>query len=151
MTRKASTTGRGVGKTRRLGKTTQRVSETVPLRLDYYVGKDEPARGVYRNAVVRPKYTRELLIAIRNDAEPFSDKPFNALTDPPQVHLVGTARALEELGRYLVALGRLKTADPEPYGWFDNVRNADGGRARLLPRRVSSIPLRRRRTLAPRK
>lgn len=151
MTRKASTTGPTVGKTRRVHKTTRRVSKTVRLRLDYYVGEDEPARGVYRNAVVWPKYTRELLIAIRNDAEPFSDKPFDAQTDPPQVHLVGTARALEELGRYLVALGRLKTADPEPYGWFDDVRNADGGRARLLPRRVSSLPLRRRRTSRLRK
>jgi hypothetical protein len=119
---------------------TKRTRVVRKVVLEYRLGKEEPQRGIFRNAPVDPRYTGELLIAIRSDEDPLG-KPW--CTDDrdarPQVHLVGSARALEELGRYLIALARLKTADPEPYGSFDRVGNADGGTVRLLPRRLKSV------------
>lgn len=116
---------------------TKKTRVIVELQLDYRVGKDEPERGIYRNAAVPPKFTRELTVAVRR-RDVLQVTPYNAATDgPPQVHIAGSPRALEELGRYLVALARLETHDPEPYGWIDNARNADGGMARVVLRRVS--------------
>lgn len=116
---------------------TRSVRVTVELPLDYRTGSDEPERGIFRNSVIPPEHPEELLLAVRSVQSPTSD-PYNAKTDgPSQVHLVGTPRALEELGRYLVALARLDTKDPEPYGWVERIRNADGGSARLVLRRAA--------------
>jgi hypothetical protein len=116
---------------------TKKARVTVELQLDYRVGEDEPQRGIYRNSVVPPKFSRELMVAVRRK-DVLQSEPYNSATDgPPQVHIAGSPRALEELGRYLVALARLDTQDPEPYGWMDNVPNADGGTARVVLRRLS--------------
>jgi len=121
---------------------TRRSRVMVELPLDY-VGVDEP--GIYRRSVVPPKHTRELEVSVQRLAEQLPD-----LTDDPdldlrpQVHIVGSARALEELGRYLVALARLDTTDPEPYGAFEDVQDGAGGTLRLLPRRVLRKPASKR-------
>ena len=107
----------------------------IQLKLLYTGGHDNPERGVFRNQVVEPKHTSELVVAVRSDVDP-SATWTTASGERPQIHLAGSARALEELGRYLIALARLETADPEPYGSLEDVRNADGGTVRLLPRRL---------------
>lgn len=113
----------------------------VEVPLNYRVGRDEPERGIFRNSVVPPGFTHELTIAV---TDPVREHP--QLQDDPdvdlrrQVHLVGTARALEELGRYLIGLARLTTLDPEPYGMLEDVRDGEGSTIRLLPRRVSTLP-----------
>ena len=112
----------------------KRITHTVEIALDYMSGRDEPAKGIFRNHPVQPEIDERLLIAVRG----FNGQGTKGIQ--PQVHLVGTASALEELGKYLIALARVETADPEPYGSFDNVRDADGGMLRLLPRRVASLP-----------
>jgi hypothetical protein len=109
----------------------------IEIDLEYTGGNDEPARGIFRNQVVEPEHLDELRVAVRSDIDAARPWPGNE-GEQPQIHLAGSARALEELGRYLIALARLETADPEPYGSFDNVRNADGGTLRLLPRRLIS-------------
>jgi len=110
----------------------------IELSLEYLAGRDEPQRGIYRNFPVEPKHTRELSIAIRSNRDPAGITPDNrARYGKPQIHLAGTARALEAFGRYLIALARLETADPEPYDSFDAVRNVDGGTIRLLTRRIT--------------
>lgn len=115
------------------------MTEKVRAEIDllYTGGEDRPAKGIFRNQVVEPKYTDELTIAVRSNVNmPQAWPGDNA--HQPQVHLAGSARALEELGRYLIALARLNTRDPEPFGSLDDVHNADGGTVRLLPRRRSS-------------
>ena len=110
---------------------TNRRTERISIALEYHAGKDEPERGVFRNFPVDPKHTNELTIAIRPDLNPDGETVRGV-----QVHLIGNSRSLEELGRYLISMARLVTSDPEPYGSFDDVRNADGGTIRLLPRRL---------------
>src|SRR5262249_27399756 len=80
------------------------------------------------------KRPEELLVAVRDlepdDAPIFPDNPTQF-----QVHLAGTAAALDALGKYLIALSRVRNTDPEPYESLNDVRNADGGTIRLLVRR----------------
>lgn len=90
---------------------TKRVAETITLSLEYTGGRDEPKRGVFRNFPTEPPFTEELVVAIRSDSNPVAVWAGDR-TDRPQVHLAGTARALEASGVYLVALARLKTQDP---------------------------------------
>jgi hypothetical protein len=115
---------------------TNRSKVVIQLPLDYTVGQDDPSRGIYRNSVVPPKHSRELTIVVQRPAElldGIEDDP--ELDLRPQVHVVGSSRALEELGRYFIALARLQTADPSPYGSIDDVQDGTGGTVRLLPRR----------------
>lgn len=109
--------------------------ETIQLILKY-TGK--PRSGGYGNYPVAPNHMSELALAIRDHPD-LATEGENEFPENPtqlQVHIVGTSRALEELGRFLIALARSETKDPEPYGSFDDVRNVDGGTVRLLPRRV---------------
>src|SRR5688500_15503564 len=109
-------------------------TEEIKVRLRYSDGQDEPARGIFRRLVIEPEHSSELLIAIRSDEDP--QIGWHDLTgDRPQIHLVGTARALEEFGTCLIALARLESADPEPYASLEDVQNSDGGTVRLMPRR----------------
>ena len=116
--------------------TTKKKQVMVHLPLDYRVGRDEPARGIYRNSVEPPNHTAELIVKITPAAETFPSTEDSDLDLRTQVHIVGSSRALEELGRYLVALARLETADPEPYGSLDHIQDGNGGTLRVLPRRM---------------
>ena len=115
----------------------KRKTVDITIGVEYSTGKDEPSRGIFRNQAIQPSIDREIAIAIREhepeDVPVFIDNPTQK-----QVHLIGTARGLEQLGAYLIALARLETSDPEPYGSFDDVLDVDGGTIRLLPRRVST-------------
>jgi len=104
----------------------------VSITLEYTsTGKDEPPR-VYRNFPVPPANTNELLLMMR----PFDHRVEEHLYDAgrhgrPYVTIEGTPRALEELGRYLIALARLETANERPDVHLDDVASADGGTAHL--------------------
>lgn len=114
---------------------TKRISR-VEIALVYSDGKDEPEKGIFRNVPIDPEFTSELVIAIAGDEDPARVRWDIQRYGRPQVHLAGTARALDALGRYLIALARLETKDPEPSASLDDVRNADGGTVRFLPRRL---------------
>lgn len=114
-----------------------RETERVTVELEYLRGMDSPEQGVFRNHAIVPDLGGKLMIAVRqlDELTDFPDNPRQT-----QVHLVGTPDGLEMLGKHLIALARLRTADPEPYTSMDEVRNADGGTIRLLPRRVTKLP-----------
>lgn len=112
--------------------------ERATIALRFNTGKDEPERGIYRNQAIEPDSGTELLIAVHQLTEPDDVIPGNPFQR--QVHLVGTPAGLEALGTYLIALARLRTADPEPHGHLDEVRSADGGTISLIPRRVAQLP-----------
>lgn len=117
--------------------TTKRLQKVVELPLEYRIGRDEPEKGIYRNSVVPPKYVDELAVVVRHPSDELSelagDPDFDLTT---QIHIVGSGRALEELGKYFVALARLETEDKEPYGSIDDVPDGSSGTLRILPRRV---------------
>lgn len=119
--------------------TTKPSRVTAEILLDYRVGKDEPEKGIFRNSVVLPKHSDELVVSVRRPAEDLTDVAGDRDLDlRPQIHLLGSARALEEFGRYLIALARLQTADSEPYGSIDDVQDGVGGTVRVIPRRIST-------------
>ncbi len=114
-------------------------AENVTVTLRYSGGEDEPERRVFRNHPLLPDLGADLMISVVQLDEASDDlaNPFQL-----QVHLVGTSRGLEELGTYLIALARLVSSDPEPYGSFDEIPLSGGGTIRLLPRRVETLDVR---------
>lgn len=106
----------------------------IELLLEYWNQGERP--GIfYGNAPVHPAHTDELTIAIRCDDDSVEDPRAQIVFCRPQVHLVGTARSLEEFGRYLIALARLETSDPNPHDHFEDVQSDDGGAVHLIVRR----------------
>jgi hypothetical protein len=112
--------------------------ETITLDLRYTTGQDDPKRHTYGNQALEPESSNQLLIEIHQLDE--ADAVFPGNPFQRQVHLVGTARALESLGTYLIALARLKTSEPEPHGHLDDIRFGGGGTISLIPRRVARLP-----------
>lgn len=114
----------------------ERVRNRIQLDLEYHHGVDVPGK-VYVNAPVEPQHTDELTLAVRSDNEEDleQDPRAPAILGRPQIHLAGSPRALEEFGRYLIALARLESADPDPHEHFEDVQNADGGTVHLIVHR----------------
>lgn len=117
----------------------KRRTEEATITLRYSGGDDEPERRVFRNYPLLPTLGTDLMISVSELDEASGDleNPFQL-----QVHIVGTSKGLEELGTYLIALARLDSSDPEPYGSFDDIPLAGGGTIRLLPRRVETLNVR---------
>ena len=113
----------------------QRTAVTTAITLEYWVGNDIPGVS-YENAPVEPEFVDEITIALRSDDAAIVDPRTPLYGGRPQVHLVGTTRALEAFGKYLIALARLETADPDPHEHFESVRNADGGTVHLIVHRT---------------
>ena len=105
------------------------------LRLEYWTGDEEPG-GPFRNFPVEPDYTSELVMAVRPD-QTEDEIVDSGVPEKLQIHLAGSARALEALGRYLIALARLQTADKDVHEHFEDVNNDDGGTVHLIVRRLS--------------
>lgn len=114
----------------------QRKSITAEIALEYWRGEEVEGQ-VYRNAPVEPAHTDELTVAIRSD-DGTADAREPVVPGRPQVHLAGTPRALEAFGRYLIALARLETIDPDVHEHFEDVRNDDGGTVHLIVRRLTA-------------
>ena len=115
---------------------TKRVKVPTEVTLEYWSGKDVPGRK-YVNVPVDPEFTAELTLSISDDGE--ADPHACVLGGRrPQVNFEGTPRALEEFGKYLIALARLKTADPNPHAHFEDVRDAYGDTAHLIVRRFGA-------------
>ncbi|MGH7719325.1 MAG: Imm32 family immunity protein [Gemmatimonadaceae bacterium] len=114
----------------------ERVRVTTEIPLDYWSGQDTPG-VVYQNAPVDPEHTDELVVAVRSD-DSDTDPQERVVTGRPQIHFAGTPRALEAFGRYLIALARLQTLDPDIHQHFEDVQNDDGGTVHLIVHRVNS-------------
>jgi|CZCB01.1.fsa_nt_gi hypothetical protein len=100
--------------------------EKIEIELNYFVGKQDTKNGIFVGGVKNPKYLDELEINI------FEDEIFNEELDSfvkngkIQVSLSGSSRSLEELGKYLIALSRYNTEDPDYHDHFDNIKNSEG-------------------------
>lgn len=103
--------------------------------LEYWTTDEQPEIGKYGNCPVDPNYTDELEIGVYIDDNTVGAPP-DLIGKPLQVRLAGTARALEEFGRYLIALARLETGNPTPHDHFENVVNEHGGQVHLIAERL---------------
>jgi hypothetical protein len=106
----------------------------VQLALAYYAGEDDATRGIFSRRPVEPEHTEELRIGVYFDDDAIGVPPELA-GRPLQVELAGSARALEALGAYLVALARHSTEDPEPHEHFDEIAGEQGSQVHLVVRR----------------
>jgi hypothetical protein len=109
-------------------------SVTAQIALEYWMQADSPGHAT-QHVPVDPQYTDELILAVRSD-EQDADPRARVVSGRPQVHLAGPPRALEAFGRYLIALARLDSQDPDVHEHFEDVQNDDGGTAHLIVRRL---------------
>lgn len=105
------------------------ITKNIELALNYRP-EDEESEGykqnkVFRGGVKKPEYMQELSIDVYED-EIFDQKLDDFIeTGKMHITLSGSDRALEELGKYLIALSRYITKDPSYHDHFDNVRNSN--------------------------
>lgn len=111
----------------------------VEVELRYNTGVDDQEQGVFSTRPVDPRYTDELQLGVYADDDSVGF-PATLNGKRLQVELSGSARSLEALGTYLIALARLETPDPDPHEHFEDVQDARGGTAHLILRRASTSP-----------
>lgn len=109
---------------------------TIPIQFELaYVstGPDLPEQGYWRNFPVDPQHTSELTVGIEPFDHTIHDTLYKAAEHGrPQIVLSGPPRALEELGRHLIALARCETQNPDVHTHIDDVANANGGTVHLV-------------------
>lgn len=95
------------------------MKERIELELEYYEDRSRPSEHIFVGGIPDPRYLSELAVWVR-PREVF-DEDLDDLVEVPgfQVQLTGSRRALFELGRYFVALSRLKTSDPDYHDHVD--------------------------------
>ncbi len=110
----------------------KRIVEKIPIEIVRYEGVEDAATGRFEGGVEEPSFLDELEVQIADDSA--YDAATDALspTGRVQLHLRGSRRAYFELGRYLVALSRHQTADPDPHDHLEAPRNSAGGTLHLI-------------------
>ena len=102
--------------------------QKIELELRYRTGSSDPDKGHFAGGVDEPKHLEELAIEV-SDRELFDfEKDVFVPTGGLQVQISGSRRALYEFGRYLVALSKLDTEDPDYHDHFDGLRMSDDTR-----------------------
>lgn len=100
------------------------------LELEYYLRGAEAA-GTPDKWPVEPEHTDELRVDVY-----FDDDSIGASSELVgrrlQVQLMGSRRALVELGKYLIAFADLETQGRDPHEHFEDVLNEHGERVHLI-------------------
>ena len=112
--------------------------EVESIELVYFAGKSNPEKGHFAGGVEEPKHLDELAILIDQDEALDLNTDEMRLTGALQVELSGSRRALFEFGRYLIALSKYDTADPEYHDHFDQLQNVNGRPSTKLIVRLSA-------------
>ena len=108
----------------------------IQIELEYY---HQPSShpNVVNTWLVDPKFTDELQLAVYEDDDTLGVSTAIKQLGRLQVELAGSPRALEELGRFLIAMARMETDDPNIHDHFDDVQDADRETAHFIVRRLS--------------
>jgi len=111
----------------------------IPIQIDLeYYRQRSTHVNVVDTWLVDPKYTDELQLAVYADDDtvgvPDAIKQLGRL----QVDLGGSPRALQELGRFLIAMARMETNDPNVHDHLEDVRYGTNETAHLVLRRLDS-------------
>lgn len=105
----------------------KRRRETIQLHLNYRVERTESKQGVFRGGVVDPEFLGELAVWVY-EQEVYSPELDDFVRNGKKsVNVGGSARALFELGRYLIALSRFDPGeDPHYHDHFEDLRQLEG-------------------------
>lgn len=107
-------------------------NETIELK--YFSGVDDVARGVFATRPVDPEFTEEIVVGVYADDSETMGFPAELEGVALQISIAGSARALDELGRFLIALARAESLDPDPHEHFEEIRDERGGNLHLIIR-----------------
>jgi hypothetical protein len=104
------------------------VKKTVPIEVTYWVGRQDPARGVFEGGVPDPEHLDELHIDVSDDEMWDEAAGRFASTGRTQINLSGSRRAYLEFARFLLAVIEVatETADPDYHTHLDSITNAAG-------------------------
>jgi hypothetical protein len=111
-------------------------TQNVSVELNYYVGPDDPINGVFYSRPVDPEFTSELVVGVYTDDDDSTGHPPVLAGLPLQISVAGSARALEAMGKYLLALARINSSDPDLHEHFEDVCDERGGNLHLIVRRL---------------
>ena len=112
----------------------RRIRIPASIALEYYESAGTKAKPLER-WLVDPKYVNELKLAVYQDDDSRGTTQTLSKRRRLQVQLGGTPRSLEALGRYLIAMARLNTDDPDFHDHFEQVQCENGGTVHLIVRR----------------
>jgi hypothetical protein len=106
--------------------TVRLVKKRITVDIAYFVGEDEPERGIFRGGIQEAPYLNELVIA------PTADEVYDERSDTlqpsgkTQVNVYGTKRGYTALAQCLLSLCALETADPDYHLHLDSIHGMDG-------------------------
>jgi hypothetical protein len=100
--------------------------KNVTVEVAYFVGKEDPKRGIFRGGPQMSPFLNELIID--SSVDEVYDESSDTLkpSGKMQLNLYGTKRAYMALAQYLLSLCELETADPDYHDHWDDIRNSDG-------------------------
>ncbi|MEZ4699786.1 MAG: hypothetical protein R2834_05615 [Rhodothermales bacterium] len=96
------------------------------LTLEYMQGRSRPEDGYFEGGVAGPQHLEQLGVCVQKELR------LNMVTDEMeetgamQVSISGNRDVLFNLGRYLVAVARLDTEDPDYHDHFDSLKHVNG-------------------------
>lgn len=97
----------------------------IKLILEYVTGMQDKENGIYEGGVCEPKFLNELRIDVKNEEVFDQDEDSFIETGRKDIHIVGSHRALEELGKYFIALSNYQTDDPDYHDHFESIPNSN--------------------------
>ena len=110
----------------------------VPLQIELeYDHESSPFPNVEYTWLVEPKFTSELRLAVYANDDTFGMPDAIKQLGRLQVELAGHPRALDELGRFLIAMARMETDDPNVHEHFEDVQYAANETVHFIVRRLS--------------
>ena len=112
------------------------IKEKVILDIEYQKERADVKSGVFEGGVDEPETLSDVTLWVDELTEfDFDKDDFKRIGD--QINLAGTSSALFELGKYLIALSRYKTIDPDFHVHLEDFGVASGeDRCELLIRKL---------------
>ena len=102
------------------------ISKKIEVDVSYFIGRQDPQRGIFEGGVPDPPYLDELILDLSID-EVYDEAADDFVpSGRTQVNVRGTRRSYAAFARFLLALCELRSADPDYHSHLEDVRNAAG-------------------------
>ncbi len=108
------------------------VRKHIAVDIAYFVGTDEPTRGIFRGGVQEPAHLDGLVIdTIVDDIYDESSDTFQT-SGKTQLNVYGTRESYRALAQCLLSMCELETKDPGYHFHVEGIRGSDGSEAAHL-------------------
>lgn len=101
-------------------------TKEITIKLNYFKSKIDKENGIFYGGVIEPKYMDELTIDINDDYEFDIDTEEFKQNGMFSMEILGTKRALKEMGKFLINIAMYKTDDEDYHEHIDQLRDSEG-------------------------